>query len=329
MYCANCFSKITDDGFTKCTNSGVMLHGECANPCIKCGAPLSDQQALANNSICIDCQEANKITVDHIRRSHIEDYKICPYKFKLQAIDGKEGPNNPYAYNGILLHDLFEDAIQERIDKEKIIELYLKGMEDVEGYTDYQIKDNLPKREIEKGLRCIDTFYKHVYDEPFMDTEVTIQYEIGEDMPKVQCTFDMIREDEKGGLHLIDYKTGRVHVGKKLANDLQIPLYIMAIESHYGKLPETFQLLFLSEAKERTYVKESDDLYVCTVGKRRYEVSLTETVRELNSIFSKIQRGLFSIPFGELSSWHCKNRCGMYQLYCEGVDDEAHSRHFG
>lgn len=326
MICANCFQDITDDGNVKCINSGVDLHQECANPCVECGKPLSDTEALANRSKCKECNENVKIVVDFIRRSYIEDYKVCPYQFKLQAIDGKTGPNNGYADNGILLHDLFERATDERIPKEELELIYEKEFAEIDSYTPNQVERGLPKKELQKGLDCITMFYRTVYDKPFKASEVTIRYPIHPDLPMVQCTFDRIEEDEDGELHLIDYKTGKVHVGKKLANDLQIPLYIMAIQHEYGKLPKSFQLLFLSEGKERTYHKVSDDEYICKVNKREYKISLQETRRELNTIFSKIQKGLFQIPFGELSPWYCRNRCSMFNVHCAGVDDEAWQR---
>lgn len=328
MYCANCFSEITDDGFVECVDTGVVMHEECANHCIECGLPLSDQHSIKNKFICNSCSNEKNIKIDAIRRSHIEDYKTCPYRFKLQTIDGITAESNAYAQNGILLHDLFEkQANQEEYFIDDMKKEYLEKFETgVTNFRDWEVEANLPKREREKGLKCIDAYYEYISTAPKpLDTEVKIQFELFEDTPKVQCTFDRIEEVD-GKLYLKDYKTGKVHVGRKLSNDLQIPLYIMAIQAHYGRLPESFQLLFLSENKERTYNKISDDVYICTVGKREYSISLEETKKELARIFSKIQKGLFQIPTDTLNKWNCENRCAMYPEYCAGVEDEYWTR---
>lgn len=325
MYCANCLQEITDDGYVRCSNTKHTMHGDCSNPCVECGEPLTDAESIANNFKCNKCNDKNAVEIDFVRRSYIEDYKTCPYKFKLQAVDGKRGPNNPYAMNGIILHDLFEKGAREKdytIDLMK--EEYTKLYEGVDGFKDYMIKRNVPKNLFKNGMVCIDNFYIYHEEvgEPFA-IEETIQYEIAKGMPKIQITFDRIQKDEDGKLHLIDYKTGKVTVGKELASNLQVPTYIKAVEAEYGVLPETFKLLFLGEDKERVYYKRNKHEYVCTVGKREYVQNLPDKISEIKSVFSKVRRGLFQIPFGELSPWYCENRCGMYETYCQGVNNQS------
>lgn len=327
MYCANCLQEITDDGYVRCVNTNHTLHGECANPCTECGSPLTDAESIANRFKCNECIKKNEVKVESIRRSYIEDYKACPYKFKLLAIDGHRGPNNPYAMNGIILHDLFDKGANDddyTIDmmKEEYTELY----ENVDGFKEHMLKKNLPKKLYENGLTCIDNFYIYHAEagKPFA-TEQMIQYEIAKDMPKIQITFDRIQKDDDGNLHLVDYKTGRVTVGKELANNLQVPTYIKAVEAEYGVLPETFTLLFLGENKERVYYKRNKNEYVCTVGKREYIQNIPEKLTEIKSIFSKVKRGLFQIPVGDLSPWYCENRCSMYGEFCQGVMDQSWS----
>lgn len=323
MKCANCFQEIKKKDLIYCHNSGQPLHKDCANPCIQCGKPLTDTASLANKFKCKDCVNTDVVEIESIRRSHIENYKTCPHMFKLLVLDEIEIPNNPYAENGIILHDIFDKASNDKtITKEEMIKEYTDRYATIDTFKPYMIEKSVPTSLYKKGLISIDNFikYNNAAPEPF-ETEKTIYYTISDDLPKIQITFDRINKvNDK--LHLIDYKTGKVHVGKKLANDLQIPTYILAVKEEYGELPETFTLLFFSEDKERVYNKVNDNEYVCTVGKRDYVINLQDKLREINSIFSKIKQGLFDIPVGNLSPWYCENRCGLYPEHCAGVEDE-------
>lgn len=324
MKCANCLQIIKEgEEIVYCTNSNQPLHKECANPCVECGKPLSDVESLANKFKCKNCTKDNVVQIESVRRSYIENYKTCPYMFKKLAIDKVEVPNNPYAENGIILHDIFDKASNDKsITKEMMVKEYTDEYAKIENFKEYQIKKNLPKTLYEKGLICIDNFikYNNSAPEPFA-TEEKILYNIGEDLPKIQITFDRINKiGDK--LHLIDYKTGKVHVGKKLSSDLQIPTYIMAVKEKYGVYPETFTLLFLSEGKERIYNRVNDKTYVCKVRNREYVVNIQEKITEIQSIFSKIKQGRFEIPVGKLSPWYCENRCALYEKHCAGVEDQ-------
>lgn len=330
MKCANCFQEIAKKDLVYCYNSGQPLHKDCVNPCVKCGNPLTDTESLASKFKCKDCTNADIVQIDSIRRSHIENYKTCPHMFKLLVLDEIEIPNNPYAESGIILHDIFDMASNDKtITKDDMIKEYTDQYAKIETFKPYMIEKNVPKTLYENGLVAIDNFVKYnaFAPEPF-ETEKTIQYAIDEDLPKIQITFDRINKIN-GKLHLVDYKTGKVYVGKRLASDLQIPTYILAVKNEYGELPETFTLLFLAENKERVYNKINDNEYVCTVGKKDYVVNLQDRLREINSIFSKIKQGLFDIPVGNLSPWYCENRCGMYQTHCAGVEDEPWKQYKG
>lgn len=323
MFCANCFQEITDDGFVRCANSNKAMHEECANYCMECEAPLTDTEALASRHICNTCLDEVKCSVEVVRRSYIEDYKKCPYQFKLQAIDGKEGDSNAYAENGILLHDLFDLATMDKLNEKEITELFDKRFEEeVKTFTPHQEEGGLKEILYKKGIVAIEQFVEYNNNEVVpLATEQKIVYSIGEDLPKIQITCDRINKHEDG-LELVDYKTGSVIVGKQLQSELQIPTYILAVKEHYGELPIRFKLLFLSEKKERVYHKLDNNTYMCKVGNREYKIFLDEKIKEVTDIFKQIRKGRFHIPAGELSPWYCKNRCAMYEKYCMGVEDQ-------
>ncbi|MEG1733313.1 MAG: hypothetical protein RR252_09205, partial [Longicatena sp.] len=62
--------------------------------CVKCSDPLCEICAISNKFKCKECNPNQKsiVDLDYIRRSHIEDYKDCPYYFYLQTVKGEEVP---------------------------------------------------------------------------------------------------------------------------------------------------------------------------------------------------------------------------------------------
>ena len=67
------------------------------------------------------------IIPDVIRRSHIETYKSCPYKFYMEVIKGIKDPSSVYATIGIDLHELFSKACHDKnYVEQQMVENYLK-----------------------------------------------------------------------------------------------------------------------------------------------------------------------------------------------------------
>lgn len=176
----------------------------------------------------------------------------------------------------------------------------------------------------ERGIISIENYYRltESLGKQFA-SEVTIHFSVGENLPKVQMTFDRIDENENGGLDVLDWKTGAVMVGKKLSSDLQAPLYIKGIQEHYGRRVDTFRFIYLSENKERIFERIDEQNYVCKVGKREYFININDAIKEVQRVFSKIQKGYFSIPDGSSMHYTCKFCHIKDRGICEGADIQA------
>lgn len=301
----------------ECSICHVNLDGEqFPAKCIKCGAILCDDCSINNNFMCNSCNgNSNKeIKLDFVRRSYIELYKICPYAFKLLAIDGIEVKNNIYADIGIKLHELFEQSSLGNLTKSEMIKQYNEwfgqlNLEDFEGYQRKLTTEQFREYQYKHGLWNIDNYYEFESKLPNpYQTETTLFTNIGDDLPKVRITFDRINKNENGTYDILDYKTGKVYVGKKLATDLQVPLYIHSVKQNLGIDVNKFELLFTGEGKTRTFNKVSDDEYVCKVLKKEYSVKLSDTIEEIKSIFTQIKNGKLDIPH-DINPWYCENMC--------------------
>lgn len=311
----------------KCAICGVDLTGtQYPAKCIQCGTELCDDCSLENQFKCLSCngKHVPKVDLEYVRRSYIELYKICPHAFKLLAIDKKEVPNSIYASIGIKLHELFEQASLGQLERMKMHYEFSKwfssfNLDDFEGYQRKLDTEEFRKREFAGALQSIDNYYQMEQEmsKPFK-TEDTLFTAIHPDLPKIRITFDRINKNETGGYDIVDYKTGKVYVGKKLKEDLQIPLYIYSIQQNLGITIDRFILLFTREGKKRIYTRLDEDTYVCTVGKTEYKVSLSNAINEIINIFTQVSNGKLSIPHN-LSPWYCENMCMLKKAgHCGG-----------
>lgn len=320
-YCASCFGEITDKRkTTTCSHCNKIMHNTCAQHCTSCNAPLCDTCFEEHKGLCPSCiTETPKI--EFIRRSYVEDYRKCPYKFYLEAIKGIQLPNNCYAQVGIDLHELFDKYSQSYIDNILPIKKEWENMK--ENYDDklFETKE-LKEKLFQRGDDSIETFVlKHnQMPLPYM-TEQRMTFEVADGLPLASFTMDRINVID-GKAHLLDYKTGKVLVGKQLETDLQVPYYIYGVEQNLDYKVDSFTLLYLSENKTRVFNRVDDDKFVCQVGKRQYFISLQKTISTLHSIFNQIKQEQFNVP-NKIQPYVCKI-CGFHKYgYCEGANLEA------
>ena len=302
---------------TTCNTETTVLN---RSMCIKCKAIICDTCAIGNKFMCSTCSDKGKIKLDYIRRSHIELYKDCPYAFKMEVIDQIPTGQSIYAKLGSFIHDEFE---KHQLGERTINQIMENSIDALNSWDDEFEPDMIEKLK-ERTVKSVEG-YAHII--PTLTNEIvaleeTIFFELDPELPKVRITMDRVDRDSEGNLHLHDWKTGKVMTGKKLSTDLQVPLYIYAIRSHYGVTPKSFTLYYVSEGKTRTYNMVDEDTFVCTVRKKDYTISITEVLREVKSIFAKIKNGHFSIP-DKPNFFTCK-MCEFKTMgKCSGADTQS------
>ena len=324
--CKNCFQSIPDlRSAIFCNTCKKPLHRECA---INDGGTFCD--------VCYTIKEEQIIVPEIIlpsimRRSYIELYKTCHFKFYHEVLKNNPQPPSIYAQLGIDLHTLFDKASQDRT--------YSKGQMIVDFnmfWLNYK-PELFPSEELrpkmhQRGLTCIETFYEVTLPtlnvKPFA-TEETIQYSVGEELPLVQTTSDRV-DLVDGMLEMSDWKTGKVMVGQKISSDLQAPLYIYGVRDKYKIPVRKFTFHYLDENKTRIFNQINNDEYVCTVGKRDYCISISDAISEVKSLFSHIQQGDFNVPRNAKNMiFQCKYCHIKEQGLCEGSDVESWRQYNG
>lgn len=321
--CSSCYGEIEGESL-KCSVCSGMLHKDCA---INDGAVFCDT--------CYTEKETKKEELkfdipDIIRRSYIKQYDDCPYQFYGQHALGIEQKQNIYSQMGIDLHELFEKGSKDG-------SYHIQNMKDdfrniFDGYSD-KLLDGLYGNTsdldmYQKGVESIENFYNIIAELPgeMKSAEKKYVFEVGEGLPKVQATIDRV-DLVDGKLHVLDWKTGNVMVGKNLSSDLQPPLYIAAVQKEYGLTVEKFTLHYLSENKFRIYERINDDNYVCKVGKREYKINITDTIRKVQHIFSQIKKGNFNIPVDTKGMFYTCKMCHVKKAgKCEGAETQVWSQ---
>lgn len=339
---SNCFNcdKPIEGVAVECKDCGKKLHEACAAQCIKCGAALCDTCALNKGFKCDECigEIDGGVELEQVRRSHIDDYEECPHGFYLTVVKGVTSPGNAYSEVGVELHEIFDRNSQrgdsERISgdegKNRLLQEWSEVFSRIEhekfvGCQTRLTVEGFKKKMFEQGVTNIENYVKWeaTRPAPWRTEEQIVEY-IDNDtsLPKVSITMDRI-DYINGEYEVIDYKTGKVFVGKKLSTYLQTPLYIIMIEKHYGIKVSRFRYLFFNEDKERVFERVDDDTFVCTVAKREYTVSLQECIKRVKRDFSKIKRGQFQIT-PNVSKWKCAHMCShMKTGHCAGIETQS------
>lgn len=316
--CKNCFTPVDGRSDVQCTQCNSPLHKDCAIK--EDGAFFCD--------VCYTVKEETPVTIEwdlpeHIRRTYIETYRTCPFKFLKEVLEGEQQPPTCYTQIGIDLHELFEKAVNDRSfhknQMEEAFAVYWMG------YTDDLFES--PKQKSDMAIRAqdsIDTFYNVLPSIPMPFTsEETIHYSIGDDIPLVEFTMDLVTENALGNLDMHDWKTGGVMVGQKISSDLQAPLYIYGVQKHFNRRVDLFTFYYLKDNKTRVFQRVDDDNFVCLVGKREYKINLTDAIREVKGIFAQIKKGNFNIPRDTKKMYFPCKMCHIKKVgKCKGADEQ-------
>lgn len=292
--------------------------------------------------VCFEVQEespSSPALPDSIRRSYIEDYESCPYSAYLDIIKGIELPGSSFAEVGILLHEIFEEyyLASNKPTKAWMINYFDKSFNKIKkecfefGVTLYKEKtlETHINEMRQLGYNCIENFltldaeWSMQPNRKMLAFEEKIVIDIGEQYPKVQITMDRLDEVD-GELEVIDYKSGNVMVGKELQDNMQVPLYIIAVEKKYQRKVKRFVLHYLNENKTRVYERIDDDTFRCTVRANNwYNVSLLKTLERVKVDLSNMAKGKWDVPSDFKSMYFkCKTCSKKRYGYCEGAESQ-------
>ncbi len=324
--CKSCMQMIDDlRRETRCTSCSAPLHRVCA---IK-----EDDKYFCD--VCYTVKEEEPPTEsfdipDVIRRSYIETYASCPFKFYMEVIKGVEQPHTIYTQLGVDIHVLVDRLCNHGLNYPKDEMLYDFHKEYWNNYTDELFETEALKIKMyNRALSSIDNAYEIIPSMPKpLATEEKILFSVGDGLPKISTTLDRI--DASGNeIEIHDWKTGAVMVGQKLSTDMQVPLYIYGARQAYEKPVKRFTLHYLQDKKQRVFERVTNDDYVCTVRKKEYHVNITDVIRRVQSLFSHIIKGNFNIPRDAKGMYFTCKMCNLRQIEaCQGAELESWKQNY-
>ncbi|MBI4064266.1 MAG: PD-(D/E)XK nuclease family protein [Elusimicrobia bacterium] len=190
--------------------------------------------------------------------SSISLYKDCPQRFKFRYIDGiKEKPKSYFSF-GQSVHKALEFFYRSQLAAPSLDELlrYYEANWIKEGYE----SPSQERLQFGEGLRIIKAFYnKHAGGwQPAFATEYSFTLKI--DGVDITGKIDRIDKTQNGGLHVIDYKTGKSFAAWRPKQDDQLTLYQMACENTFGLPVEELTLYHLPSLTPMASPRHPDTL---------------------------------------------------------------------
>lgn len=183
--------------------------------------------------------------------SQIDTFHQCPQKWTYRYIDKiKFDEQNIHLDYGSAVHKGLENAFLELKDSHKLSdEDMLQLVETLsKDYAYGDPQDELYKFAIEDMKRLIhyQGFYEKIKDKEIVGVEDEFDLKIptmfcGEEVEiNIKGFIDLIYRDSDNKLVVVDHKTSKKKFDKnKRRNNLQIPIYFMAIKDKYGEYPKS------------------------------------------------------------------------------------------
>ncbi|WP_280503316.1 RecB family exonuclease [Nocardia farcinica] len=200
--------------------------------------------------------------------SRATDYKQCPLKYRLRAIDAILEPPSRQAVRGTLVHAVLEDLYglprperaRERADTlvEPAWRRVLAGRP--------EIADLLAEEGHEPFLAevraLLDNYYRLEDPTRFSpeSREARVEVELAGGVP-LRGFVDRIDVAPTGELRVVDYKTGRAPgPAQETKAMFQLKFYALAVLRTRGILPAQLRLIYLADELILTYTPDAEEL---------------------------------------------------------------------
>lgn len=200
--------------------------------------------------------------------SRATDFKQCPLKYRLRAIDAIPEPPTRRAVRGTVVHAVLEDLYglpqheRARARADALVEpAWMRVLA-----QQPEIAEVLAAESTEPFLAevraLLDNYYRLEDPTRFSpeSREAMVEVELADGVP-VRGFVDRIDVAPTGELRVVDYKTGRVPGPTQETKALfQLKFYALVVLRTRGILPTQLRLLYLADEQILTYTPDSEEL---------------------------------------------------------------------
>ena len=207
--------------------------------------------------------------------SKIELYGRCPLQFKFRyVLHAPSAPAAP-ASVGTAVHTVLEKAARRRMRGEEAGEKEALELLDA-NWEPEAFQSTTESREYKD--KAAEMIRKYVgWDTGRANKVIDVERKFGFDLDgmRFEGKMDRMEEDPDGGIEVVDYKTGKPKA-RLSADDVQMNLYALAIESDRGKIPKRVSHLYV-----KTCAQPHNDLDAGSV--RKEEAAILEKARAIRN----------------------------------------------
>jgi len=240
---------------------------------------------------------------DHFSYSQLESFKKCPLEYKLKSILKIIPRGKPVFSFGKTIHSTLHrfvtKALKEKVTFKELLKIY-----DEEWIFDWYQSEKERESFYNKGKESLKIFYDNFKNDKnvlIIDDDPALEkgFQIKLNGDNVIGMIDRI-DEFKGGVEIIDYKTGSPK--KTLAKDdkLQLLIYALAAKKVLGLNPVKLTYYYLDDCSKASFeIKDG---------------MIEKTESEIKELIQKIKRSNFKPSSG----WHCK--------FCDFRDICAHKK---
>ena len=254
--------------------------------------------------------------------SQLGTYSNCPQKYKLIYIDKIRKPHDSIeAFMGKVVHEVLEWLYNDKSEYciwDHIEKKYGK-IWDEKWHDDIfiaEIKKQYDTKHFKKmGLECLRNYY-HLNGGPTIDysnvigVEMKIEFKI--DSFHFKTVIDRL-DDNDGTVSIHDYKAGKPKTARMLKKDLQLFIYLKAVES--VDKPHKQITLNWHYLKEKTRDKQHIQIIKTDEELKEHEKDL---LKQVNQIIDAKTKNLFPAKTSFLCHWcYLWDECEAKKQYNE------------
>ena len=200
--------------------------------------------------------------------SRAADFKQCPLKYRLRAIDRIPEPPSRAAVRGTVVHAVLEDLFGlpavER-EPQRAAELVPGAWERVRAErdgVDELVAESGPEALFAEVRKLVASYYELEDPRRFEPhgLEERVEADLDGDVP-LRGFVDRIDVAPNGMLRVVDYKTGRSpREGFEAKALFQMKFYALVLWRLRGEIPKMLQLVYLGDRQVVRYVPDEQDL---------------------------------------------------------------------